>query len=62
MRFVAIRKWLYLAASGACLLQSTGCPNAEQIRDTAVSGISSFANSVINMYVNAALEATLGAA
>ena len=61
MRLVTIRKWLYCIASGACLLQGAGCPDAGQIRDSAAGTVSSFISGVASMYIKAAVDATIGA-
>ncbi len=58
---LTIRRWLRFIASGALLLQTTGCPDVEQIRNSAASAVSSFASGLIGMYVNAAVDAALGA-
>ena len=60
MGFVAIRKWLYLIASGACLLQSTGCPDADDIRTSAASSAASFVVGLLNSSVNAAVNTAFG--
>ena len=60
MRFVTVKKWLCLLATGTCFLQAGGCPDAGQIRDKAASSVGSFINGVASMYVNAAVDSALG--
>lgn len=60
MRFAAIRKWLYFIGSSACLLQSTGCPDAGDIRTSAASSAASFVTGLVNSSVSAAVNAAFG--
>jgi len=60
MRLVTLRRWLCFLATGACLLQTTGCPDAEQIGQRAATSVQSFINGVVGLYVNAGVDSVFG--
>ena len=61
MKFRTFRKWMYLIAASAMLLQATlGCPNDAMIRGVASTSLQSLINGVIGLYIKAGANQLFG--
>ena len=49
--FSSVRKWLFIIASGACLLGS-GCPNADEIKNLFADSVEVVASTIITDLVS----------
>ena len=49
--YVSVRKWLFLIASGACLL-SSGCPNTDEVKNVFADTIEDVATTIITTYIS----------
>ncbi len=49
--YSSVRKWLFLIASGACLLGS-GCPNSDELKNVFADSVESVANTVIINFIS----------
>ncbi|UCD30115.1 MAG: hypothetical protein JSV03_06490 [Planctomycetota bacterium] len=57
MRIAVIRWWLFVIASGGCLL-GTGCPNTDQLKNVLADSIGDFANDVVGLVISGFFTST----
>ncbi len=62
MRCATLRKWLYLLAANAVLLQAApgGCPDTTQILGVAATSTQSLITGIIGLYVKAGVNSAFG--
>ena len=53
--FSSVRKWLFIIASGSCLLGS-GCPNADEIKNIFADAVEGTATTVITDLIGGIFE------